>query len=269
MEKTLVTHINPHLDDIFAIWLYKKYVPGFADTPVEFISASREAASQDEDKIFIGTGGGDFDEHKEGLDTCAGTLVFEYIGEHTFLPEDEIAIKALEEMVEWNQISDTGKMPVRDWGEFDVPAFIRPLDGSTESSLKAVELGSEILNRILEVLKRKQQSMLDWEGRVEFESKFGKSIAVKSETINRDFCRQMGGDLFLMYDPRYGSVQYFTPSFEIDLEPIYKKLKEKDPSASWFLHQSHHMVICGSGSAPDFNKTKLSFDSLIEVAKKI
>ena len=266
MQKTLVTHINPHLDDIFAIWLYKKYMSDFSDAPVEFISASKEAAAQSQDKIFIGTGGGDFDEHKEGLDTCAGTLVFEKVKVNI---TDDLTLKALDEMVKWNRLIDTGKMEVKDWEEFEVASFIRPLDGAEENSQKAVELGSEILNRILEVLKRKQQSILDWEERVEFESKFGKSIAVKSETVNREFCRQMGGDLFLIYDPKQNSVQFFTPSFEIDLEPIYKELREKDPSASWFLHQSHHMVICGSGSAPDFQKTKLSFDSLIEVAKKI
>ncbi|MDO8619607.1 MAG: hypothetical protein Q7R49_06795 [Candidatus Daviesbacteria bacterium] len=265
--KTLVTHINPHLDDIFGIWLYKKYMPDSSGAPVEFISASREAAAKSEDKIFIGTGGGDFDEHKEGLKTCAGTLVFEYVGEHTFLPEDEITIKALEEMVEWNLLLDTGKMPVREWGEFDVPAFIRPLDGSSEESLKAVELGKEILDRILEVLKRKQQAILDWANAVEFESKFGKSYGIISGTVNREFCREKGGDLFLMYDPKKSSVQYFTPSFEVDLEPIYNKVKELDPAASWFLHQSHHMVICGSGAAPDFQKTKLSFEELIEAAK--
>ena len=57
MEKILITHTNPHLDDIFAIWLFKKFNPDFKDAKVEFISASRDAASdQSEDKIYFGTG---------------------------------------------------------------------------------------------------------------------------------------------------------------------------------------------------------------------
>lgn len=267
MTKVLVTHINPHLDDIFAIWLYKKYVPNFADASLDFISASREA-EQDPDKIFIGTGGGEFDEHKEGLKTCAGSLVFEYLEKQNLLPAD-LERKALQEMVEWNKLIDLGKMEVKEWEEFEVASFIRPLDAKLESSEAAVKLGGEILDRILEVLKRKQQSLLDWEKRVEFETKFGKTYAVTSETINREFCRQKGGDLFLIYDPKKASVQYFTPSFEIDLEPVYKKVKELDPDASWFLHQSHHMVLCGSSAAPDAKQTKLSFEQLIEVAKSI
>lgn len=269
--KVLVTHINPHLDDIASIWLFKKFHPDFKDAKVEFISASRDAAVSQEskDKIFLGTGGGRFDEHKEGLDTCATSLAYEYLKKEKYLPEDEISQKALEKLIEWNRLIDAGKAPDSQFDEFSVQAFIRTKDGSHQTSNKSVELGVEILERILAVLKRKQQSLKDWEKRVEFQTKFGKSFAVVSETINREFCREQEGDLFLMYNPKYKSVQFFTPSFEIDLEPIYKKLKSLDPEASWFLHQSHHMVICGSSSAPDSKTTKLSFKELLEAVENI
>lgn len=269
--KILVTHINPHLDDIAAIWLFKKFHPKFGDAQIEFVSASRDLAArqESEDKIFLGTGGGRFDEHKEGLETCAGSLVYEYLKEKGYIPKDDILRGALEKLVDWNRLIDTGKAPDCQFDEFSIQAFIRCKDGNKENSQKSVELGIEILERILVVLKRRQQSYKDWEKRVEFKNKFGKSFAIISETIDREFCREQKGDLFLMYHPKHKSVQYFTPSFEIDLEPIYRKVKELDPQASWFLHQSHHMVICGSSSAPDSKPTKLSFEQLIEAAKSI
>lgn len=266
--KTLVTHINPHLDDIFAIWLLKKFDPTYKDFELNFISAAHDIASEETgEKIFIGTGGGKFDEHKEGLDTCAGSLVFEYLKEGNNLPNDEIEVKALEELVEWNKLIDTGKASAYEYSEYSVQSFLRPLDAKIESSKKAVELGFEILDRIFEVLKRKQQSIMDWEKRIEFQTSFGKSYAVISETVDRAFCKGKDGDLYLMYDPKKTSVQFYSDSH--DLEPIYKKVKEEDSEADWFLHQSHHMVICGSGSAPDSKPTKLSFDQLIEVAKSV
>lgn len=266
--KTLVTHINPHLDDIVGIWLFRKYNPEFTNALIEFISASRDAAKDEsEDRIFIGTGGGKFDEHKEGLDSCAGTLVYEYLKEKDYLPQDEITQKALEKLVAWNKQIDTGKAEIHQINEFSVPAFLRPLDGSLETSKRAVELGEEILNRILEVLKRNGQSLLDWEKRVEFQTRFGKLIAVVSRSVDRAFCKQKGGDLFLMHDPKYNSFQFYSDSN--DLESIYQKVKALDPEASWFLHQSHHMVICGSGSAPDSKHSKLSLEQLIEVAKSV
>lgn len=268
--KTLITHINPHLDDIFAIWLFRKYHPEFKDAQLEFISASHAKADEaNENRVFVGTGGGRFDEHKEGLESCAGSLVYQYLKQANVVPQDRITQKALEQLVEWNYLIDTGKAPKSEFNEFSVQSFIRVRDNTPDSSKKSVELGMDILDRILEVLKKKQQSLIDWEKRIQFESKFGKSYAVVSETINREFCKQVGGDLFLMYDPKYKSVQFFTPFHDIDLKPIYDQVKRKDLDASWFLHQSHHMVICGSASAPDTKPTKLSFEELIEVAKSI
>ena len=283
--KILVTHINPHLDDIAGIWLFKKFHPEFKEAKIEFISASRDAAaaSESKERVFVGTGGGRFDEHKEGLDTCAGSLVYEFLKEKNYIPDDEITRKALDKLTEWNRLIDTGKAPDSQFDEFSIQAFIRTRDNSPETSEKSVELGIEILDRMLKVLKRREQSIRDWEKKVEFQTKFGRSFAIVSETIDREFCREQacppsagasgdcrrGGDLFLMYHPKYRSVQFFTPSFEIDLEPIYDQVKALDPEASWFLHQSHHMVICGSSSAPDSKPTKLSFEQLIKVVKSL
>lgn len=268
--KVLITHINPHLDDVFAIWLLKKYDPKYTDFEVDFISAAHNLGSEEtENKVFVGTGGGKFDEHKEGLKTCAGSLVFDHLKSEGLLPEDELEVKALEEMVAWNLSIDTGQIPIEAYDEFSVPAFIRSKDNKKESSLDDVELGSKILNRILEVAKRTQESLKDWENRIEFETKFGSTIAVKSNTIDRPFCKKKGGDLFLLVSPKYNGVQFFTPSHEIDLSPIYEKLRKLDPEADWFLHQSHHMVLCGSSAAPDAKQTSLTFEELIDIAKSI
>ncbi len=268
--KTLVTHINPHLDDISAIWLYKKFHPEFAMAEIEFIPASRDEGvkNESEDKIYLGTGGGKFDQHKGDLEDCATSLVWKDIVSEGLAPKDEIELKAYEELVEWNRQIDLGHGTDADFGPYSVQAFIRSKDSTKEGSLKSLQMGEEILERILALLKDVKQSEKDWESKVEFESPFGKSFAISSETIDRAFVREKGGDLFLMYDPKNKSTQFFTPSFEIDLEPIYKKAVEKEPDSGWFLHQSHHMVICGSSSAPDAH-TDLSFEQLINLAKSI
>ena len=79
--KTLVTHINPHLDDISAIWIFKKFHPDFKDAEIEFINASRDEALKNEsgEKIYFGTGGGKYDEHKGDLEDCAASLVWKDI----------------------------------------------------------------------------------------------------------------------------------------------------------------------------------------------
>lgn len=274
--KTLVTHINPHLDDIVGIWLFKKFHPAFKDARIEFLSAAKdgvtlndEPVDSKEDIVHIGIGRGKYDEHKGDVGESAGSLVWKYIKKHNLALKDEIELKALDELVEWNTLIDTGKAPIYEFSEFSVQSFIRPLDSKTETSLKAIKLGSEILDRILEVLKKKQKSIKDWQKAVSFETRFGKTYAVSSETVDRAFCKSKDGDLFLIYNPKYKSVQYFTPSHAIDLEPIYKKVKQVDREADWYLHHSHHMILCGSHTAPGSKTTKLSLDELIGVAKSI
>lgn len=280
--KILVTHINPHLDDIAAIWLFQKFHPEFKEAEVKFLSAAKDGVTyegkvvdSDPNVIHFGIGRGIYDEHKGDIGDCAASLVWKDIKANNLTPKDQMEEKALDELVNWNTLIDTGKGTPSDINEFSVPSFIRPLDSKSETSLEAVELGSKILDRILAGLKRKQQSLMDWEKRVEFETKFGKTIAVSSQTIDRSFCKRMKGDLFLIYNPKYErssssskSVQFFTP-FDSDLEPIFKKVKQQDSQADWYLHQSHHIILCGSHTAPGSKTTKLSFEQLIEVAKSI
>lgn len=271
--KTLVTHINPHLDDICAIWLFKKFHPEFADAEVKFLSAKGTSVTYegkpvdtDPEVVHFGIGRGKYDEHKGDINESAASLVWKDL-KAAGLVKDETETKALDELMEWNTLIDTGKATNYEYSEFSVQSFVRSLDSKEESALKSLKLGEEILDRILKVLKRKQKSIKDWEDRQEFQTKFGLTVAVVSETVDRAFCRSKQGDLFLMYDPKFESVQFYSDAK--DLEPLYQALKEKDKQADWFLHHSHHMVICGSGSAPDSKKTSLSFEQLIELAKAV
>lgn len=276
LMKVLVTHINPHLDDIAAIWLFKKFYPEFKDAEVEFLSAGKGAVTwenkpvdSDPNIVHFGIGRGKYDEHKGDLNDCATSLVWKDVKSQGKAPKEEIEKLALEELVHWVTLEDTGRLPIEENSAFSVPAFIRPKSDEKQDSQKAIDLGSEILDRILAVLEQKQQAIEDWEQRLEFETKFGKTVAVQSSAVDRSFCKSKQGDLFIMYEPNYKSVQYFTPSHTLDLEPIYKKAAELDPQADWFLHHSHHMVICGSGASPDSKKTKLSFDQLVELVKTV
>lgn len=270
--KTLITHINPHLDDIAAIWLFKKFHPDFKDSKLEFIPArmGNLPHQEDDDHIYLGVGRGRFDEHKGDIGECATSLVWKFLKEQKLVPEKEAEILALDQLIEWVRKADTGKLGEDPYGDFSMPAFIRVHKGGKFlDSEENTDLGSKILDRIFLNLTHKQQAQLDWQKVLSFETKWGKGYAIESEYVDRSVCNSKDGAIYIMVDPDQKSVQFYTPKDGVDLEEIYNKVKELDPNAGWFLHHSHHILLCRSGASPDDTPTKLSIDQLIEVARAV
>lgn len=271
--KKLITHINPHLDDIAAIWLIKKFIPGFADAEINFISANegKDGLKETEDLLYIGVGLGKYDEHKDATkNESAMSLVWIDIKSRNLNTKEKYENLAIDEMVSWNTLIDTAKMPLGEFHSFEVEAFIRSKEGTKEDSLKTIDLGIEILNRILPVLVKKYKSLDTWKERVEFSSKWGKTVAVDSEDFDRDIADKNKVELLLKRNPKSGFVGFTSPGISnTDLTEIYEKLKSLDPEAEWFLHQGKKMVLCGADSAPNAKKTKLNFSELIDVIKSL
>jgi len=94
--KSILTHERPHLDEIVAIWLLRKFgeqrFPGISAAGVTFTSIRKlaEAGLRPEDYeaqgiLLLGTGGGRFDEHptmeaERKAGDCATTLVAKELG---------------------------------------------------------------------------------------------------------------------------------------------------------------------------------------------
>ncbi|MBI2596501.1 hypothetical protein HYW46_07275 [Candidatus Daviesbacteria bacterium] len=291
--KILVTHINPHLDDIAAIWLFKKFYPEFKEAEIEFISQTKtgDIGKETTDRIFFGTGGGRFDEHSSPTDEhssptdehssptdehkgdigeSAMSLVWKEIKNKDLAPEDKFEAQALDEIVRWNTLYDTAKMPLGEFDEFSVESFIRSTRNSSKDSLKTVELGCEILDRILPVLVRKQHALADWGKRIEFKTKWGKSVALDSEAFHKTLAYRHGFQLVIQKSPKTGFIGITAPGLsDVDLSPVYKKLIKTEPEAGWYLHQSKKMVLCGSSSSPDAKLSALTTKQLIDIAKSI
>jgi len=99
---TIVTHFGPHLDEITAIFLLRKFgeelFPGISTAEVifwktveTFDGASAQAWLERNQYLLVGIGGGIFDEHGSGAKDriegeCTATLVAKYLGVNE-LPE--------------------------------------------------------------------------------------------------------------------------------------------------------------------------------------
>ncbi len=95
MITKIITHNRPHADELVALMLLKKFpqgkekFPGVTTAEVSFLTTGElpngQTAKDFPDTIFLGCGGGDFDEHatsqKERVSNeCCTTLVAKYLG---------------------------------------------------------------------------------------------------------------------------------------------------------------------------------------------
>ncbi len=93
LTKKIVTHEKPHLDEISAIWLLRKFggklYPGVETASIEFEGNNNDRSAgqktKEEGVLYVGVGGGEFDEHpsngqgpKPG--TCAALEVAKKLG---------------------------------------------------------------------------------------------------------------------------------------------------------------------------------------------
>lgn len=272
MSKTLITHINPHLDDIAAIWLFKRFHSGFENAKIKFISAEKGAGGlkESKDTIYFGVGKGKFDEHKGDIGDCATSLVWKEVKKEGLAPKDGFELKAYEEMVRWNLLVDTARMPSYEFSAFGVDQFIRSRKNSAEDSSKTVKLGEEIFNRILPVLIRRQKALGDWQKRFEFKTRWGKGAGLESDSFFQELAYENGFQIVINKAPKRGFSGITAPATsDIDLTGVYLKLKDLEPKAGWFLHHGKKMVLCGAPSAPDAVKSKLSLKELIDVVKSV
>ena len=270
--RTLVTHINPHLDDIAAIWLFKRFHPEFENAKIEFISAEKGAGGLKESKdlIYFGVGKGRFDEHKGDIGDCATSLVWKEIKKEGLVQFTSFEQAAYEDLVRWNLLIDTARMPRFEFSAFGVDSFIRSHKNSSEDSLATLKLGEQILVRILPVLIRRQMALVDWKKRVAFKTKWGKGVGLESDSFFQDLAYGNGFVVVINKAPKRGfSGITALATSDTDLTPVFLKLKDLEPKAGWFLHHAKKMVLCGAPSAPDAVKSKLTLKELIEVVKSI
>ncbi len=128
-----------------------------------------------------------------------------------------------------------------------------------------------LLDAALTGLTIKSKSEAEIKTGQEFKTKWGKALAVESHNSSiSKLAQKLGLSVVVVKDPRTGFVSVKSqPRGEIDLEPVYLKLKQADPKASWFFHQSRHIISNGSRHNQAVRATSLGLDELIQIVKSI
>ena len=268
--KTLITHLRPHLDDICAFWLLKRYLPEAKDAALDFIATNEKGGNviNDPDLVYVGVGRGKYDEHKGDIGDCATTLVWKDIGPKAAIDARER--RAVEKIVAWVFLEDTGKLNAEPYRFFSVPAMIEGyFDSRGRDSKTVTQFCFDMLDAMIVAQRNEVLIEDDWKKRIEFDSRYGRAVAVVGTARQIDaFGYSHGFPLVAIVNPdrTYHTIRADAAS-DIDLTPTWEKIRAAEPEASWYFHHSKKMLICGGDDAPGARLSSLTMEELIALLK--
>lgn len=298
---TIVTHVSPHIDEICAIWLLRRYgrsqFIGIEAAPVIFWSEGTTAIMKSPEEflaegvLLVGVGGGMFDEHstvdserKSGK--CSATLVAEHLG-----IDDDPALEFILDFVERNDLNGSGSM-------FDIASICRKMYTMmpAEKVINWATLALEAFYR--EQAKFAQQAVSEYHGARVFNVPNGANHTMKVVVIQSDndmvakFARAArGGNAALVIQKQSsGNVQIFSNrKYKVNMNKIAhfirlaeqkKKGKiftfnsedlERDGSVrgaeEWHFFKKGQMLLNGSTSHPDVPPTNLPLEEITKIVR--
>ncbi|TAN57443.1 hypothetical protein EPN15_04280 [Patescibacteria group bacterium] len=277
-RKILVTHIYPHLDEICAFWLFKRFGgPDYTNAVYRFMPISEDRkktfggqpVDSDPDIIHVGIAGGRFDEHVRdgGKRISSASLVWDFLKIQKHYPKDKLVRRAIEMMVDYVAGEDNGETHVSPRSSFRLQSILYGAWLNKTNHIQEVtSFGMKMLDHIFTRLIQDAQFEIDWKKRIEFKTRWGKAVALATETSDTDgLIYSKGCCLALTLDPKYNYRMYrASPISKVDLTKTYKHLSTIDPKPCWYIHQSKKLVICGGALAPKVALSKLTLKEMIK-----
>jgi len=276
--KTIVTHIFPDLDAITSAWLLTRYLPEWENAEIMFVPQQEKwnniVPDSNPDVLYCDTGYGKFDHHQIKERTSASRRVFDYLlmMEH-ISSKDKVPLSRIIDYV--TDIDNFGEVyypdPTSDRYEFCLHQLITGLRKKGMSDTALVQTIFPLLDGVLQLFFYKFKAEGEIAKGFVFKSRYGKSLAMNASNEEAmRLAQKKGFSLVVMKDPQKKCARIKTlPSLELDLTPVYDKIKKVDTKGYWFLHILKNMLLNGSSRKPDAIPTPLSLQKLIEIIKEV
>lgn len=278
MEKTVVTHFAPDLDAISALWLVRRFLPGWSKVKVKFIpigqyTLDERPVDSQPDVFHVDTGGGRFDHHQTNKNICAASLVWEYIKRETGKKDE--AVERLVRVV--NEVDHARDLawPEPDNDRYEMMLHLI-LEGSNQAEdrgsvyQRVVEFGLLALDGVYQMYQGKVVAEEALKKGQEFPTRWGKSLALKTKNEIALFLGEKKGYCLVVgLDSQLGHLKIYARwDRGVDLTRAYHELKKADPGPSWFLHASKCILTNGTPAQPDYRPTKLALNQIVQILKK-
>ncbi len=297
--RRIITHTAPHLDELVAYWLLvrwgEKHFPGISSVPVEVwrkggtTSDGRSfEAWEDDGAMFIGIGGGQFDEHplngvNDRAGECAATLVAQRLG-----IRDEPALKPILDFVQridakgganpWD-ISAMVKT-MNEGGMVELPQLLQwvclALDAKYSEQARFIAAMADAAN------SRRDQIFLPDGSSLRIATVESTSPQTHKALFNQ------GASVVVLRNPETGNVAIFTQKRDqVKLKNVVRVIRLLEQRARrdvqvtnwdelvapgtisavrcWYYLEEGQMLLNGSTSCPDVPPTRLSLETIRQV----
>lgn len=275
--RKIITHINPDLDAVVSVWLIKRFLPGWEEAEIDFVTADssteqNSGADADPDILYVDVGRGKLDHHQTGDYLSATKLCWNYVlaarEQKQFSPLEK---KALEELVKVvTQIDNARDLK---WEEINQSRYtfylhnlLDGLRGLAETDRQIIEFGFRALDAVLLNLKNQIKADEELQEGTKFQTPWGQGIAIeignKSVLLRGEV---QGYAVVVKKDPKTGGVQIYSRWDKgVNLTEVYNKFREMDSEADWFLHATKRLLLNQASVNPNMRPTKLSLKEIIK-----
>ena len=274
----LVTHLSPDLDALSSCWLIQRYLPGWEDAEIKFVSAGStylsKAVDTDKSVIHVDTGLGLFDHHQTKNTTSATQLVFEFLSLKKSIPKKDIrAVERLVTFVTGEDHFQLASYPEANLDRYDLTLgrIIEGLKASCISTSSLIPLVYQLIEASLTILRLKVLAETEIEKGYRCTSSWGKTLIMdtgSSEALS--LAIRMGYQLVVKRDPHTGAYRIKAhPKHLVSLKKLLDEIKKHDTVGGWYLHPSGKMLLNATANNPNLIPSPLPLKNLIEIIRSL
>ena len=277
--KKIVAHINPDLDAVVAVWLIKRFLPGWEGAEIDFCEPQStidgRPADSNPDILHVDVGGGKLDHHQTGEYLSAAKLCFDYLKQQRKEQSlKELDEKALVQIIK--VVTEVDNARDLNWPEaktsrpnFYLHSLIAGIRGMAGSDEETMIFGSKGMDAVFHQIKKSIDAQEELKEGIEFRTPWGKAIAV--ETGNDNVLwegEKKGYCLVVRKDPESGGVRiYGRWDKGVDLTEAYNQVRKKDPESKWFLHASKKLLL-NMSTKKKMKPTRLNLEEIMKILRR-
>ena len=279
--KRIVTHQSPDLDSVVSSWMVKRFLPGFESATLTLIPAGTTLddapVDSDPDIVHTDTGYGIYDHHHlpdPEKSMCAAERVYKDLVAKKRIPEN--LVKSLRRIADFATLIDhLGEInfpdPLNDRYDFSLHMIVVGLRKTGVADAEIYEFAWKALDGILVLFTEKQEAEDVLAEAVEFDSKWGKGLAISSDNTAAMTMALFKGYVVVVQKgvSKANARIKSRPSTDIDLTPVRDAIQKDDKTGEWFLHISKNMLLNGSSKGAPMHPTELSLEELVTIVQSI